>query len=61
MPDTINKRKALITILVTVFIDFLVVSLIIPILAPLLLEPGDMLVGMEREDRNLIYGSLIAC
>ena len=61
MPDPINKKKALFTILVTVFIDFLGVSLIIPILAPLLLDPGDMLVDISRENRNLIYGSLIAC
>ena len=36
------------------------IGIIIPILAPLLLDPGDMLIGMEESNRNLVYGYLIA-
>ena len=61
MTEQSPKRNPIFAILLTVFVDFLGVSLIIPILAPLLLDPGDMLVGMEPESKNLVYGSLIAC
>lgn len=61
MSEIPAKRSPIFPILLTVFVDFLGISLIIPLLAPLLLDPGDMLIGVDRETRNLVYGSLIAC
>jgi DHA1 family tetracycline resistance protein-like MFS transporter len=52
--------RPILTIFLTVFIDLLGLGIIIPILAPLLLDPGDMLQGMPSEDRNMIFGYLIA-
>ncbi len=56
---TSSTSSSMPTIVLTVFIDLLGFGIIIPILAPLLLDPGDMLAGMEEENRNLVYGYLI--
>lgn len=56
-----NSRSPLATIFLTVLLDMLGVGIIIPIVAPLLLQTNLLLdAGVSAEDRNLIYGILVA-